>query len=92
MAKGLQDIISNQKFMTKNGSNDFWQQDKTFIAQRNKVVEALNSPEVKAAKATTALKQAWISYLQNDTSGLWNPQLQEIIDRYFVNDSLKGTM
>jgi len=92
MAKGLQDIISNQKFMDKNGSNDFWQQAKTFIAQRNKVVEALNSPEVKAAKATTALKQAWISYLQNDTSGLWNPQLQEIIDRYFVNDSLKGTM
>lgn len=92
MAKGLQDIISNQKFMTKNGSNDFWQQAKTFIAQRNKVVEALNSPEVKAAKATIALKQAWISYLQNDTSGLWNPQLQEIIDRYFVNDSLKGTM
>jgi hypothetical protein len=92
MAKGLQSIISNQKFMTKNGSTDFWQQAKTFIDQRNKVVEALNSPEVKAAKASTALKQAWSSYLQNDTSGLWNPQLQEIIDRYFVNDSLKGTM
>ena len=92
MAKGLQSIINDKKFMDKNGSNDFWQQAKTFISYRNKVVTALNSPEVKAAKATTALKQAWISYLQNDTAGLWNPQLQEIIDRYFVNDSLKGTM
>ena len=92
MAKGLQDILSNKKFMDKNGNNDFWQQAKTFINYRNKVVDALNSPAVKAAGATTALKQAWISYLQNDTSGLWNPQLQEIIDRYFVNDSLKGTM
>ena len=92
MAKGLQDIISNQKFMTKNGSSDFWQQAKTFINYRNKVVEAINSPEAKAAKATTAIKQAWTSYLQNDTAGLWNPQLQEIIDRYFVNDTLKGTL
>ena len=92
MAKGLQDIISNKNFMTKNGSSEFWQQAKMFIAQRNKVVVALNSPEVKAAKATTVLKQAWATYLQNDTAGLWNPQLQEIIDRYFVNDTLKGTM
>jgi hypothetical protein len=92
MAKGLQDIINNPKFMQKNGSSDFWQQAKTFITYRNKVVTALASPEVKDAKATTALKQAWQSYLQNDTAGLWNPQLQEIIDRYFVNDSLKGTM
>ena len=92
MAKGLQDIINNKNFMAKNGSNEFWQQAKMFIDQRNKVVTALNSPEVKAAKASTALKQAWSSYLQNDTAGLWNTQLQEIIDRYFVNDTLKGTI
>ena len=92
MAKGLQDIINNSKFMQKNGSNDFWQQAKTFIAYRNKVVTALASPQVKDAKASTAVKQAWQSFLQNDTAGLWNPQLQEIIDRYFVNDNLKGTM
>ena len=93
MAKGLQLIINDKEgFMKKKGKSDFYQQAQTFLDYRNKVVAAINSKQVKDAKATTAVKQAWQSFLQNDTAGLWNPQLQEIIDRYFVNDSLKGTL
>lgn len=89
MAKGLQDIINNPAY--KDKTDNYWQQVKAFINYRNKMVDAYNSPEAKAAKARTAIQQAWVSYLQNDTAGAWDPRLQQIIDRYFVNDSLKRT-
>ena len=51
----------------------------------------------KAKKAgatgyTTATQDAWNKWLQGTTSGKWNPQLQQIIDRYFINDKLTGAL
>jgi ATP-binding cassette subfamily B protein len=34
----------------------------------------------------------WIKYINEDTANQWNPQLQQIIDRYFVNDKLTGVI
>ena len=89
MAKGMQMIVNDSAY--KNRTDNYWQQVKAFISYRNKMVDAYNSPEAEAAKAKTAIQQAWVSYLQNDTAGAWDPRLQQIIDRYFVNDSLKRT-
>ena len=91
MAKGMQEIVDNQKFWQKNKDNDFWQQVQTFLSYRDKVVQAYNSPEAAAAKAKGAIQKAWVTYLQNDTNKTWTPQLQQIIDRYFINDNLVST-
>jgi len=89
MAKGMQMIVNDPVY--KNRTDNYWQQVKTFINYRNKMVDAYNSKEADLANAKTAIQQAWVSYLQNDTAGAWDPRLQQIIDRYFVNDSLKRT-
>ena len=89
-AQGLSDIVNNKAFMAKNGSSDFWKQAATFINYRNQVVAAYNSPEAAASKAKTAIKTAWQTYLNETTAGKWNPQLQQIIDRYFVSDNMKA--
>ena len=89
MAKGMQMIVNDPAY--KNRTDNYWQQVKTFINYRNKMVDAYNSKEADLANAKTAIQQAWVSYLQNDTAGAWDPRLQQIIDRYFVNDSLKRT-
>lgn len=93
VARAFQDIIDNKKFWDKNGKNDYWQQVSAFMGYRNEFVKAYNSKEAKAAKAQTSVQQAWIDFLHNDkdTAGKWTPQLQQIIDRYFINDTLAGT-
>ena len=87
-AKALQTIVDDKNFMTKNGSNDFWKQAATFISYRNQLTQAYASAPTGTK---TAIKAAWQNYLQQDTAGSWNPQLQQIIDRYFINDTMKGT-
>lgn len=87
-AQALKDIVSDHEFMKKSGSNDFWKQVSTFTKYRDIAVKAYN----KAPKGSKgAVQSAWQTYLQEDTAGSWNPQLQQIIDRYFVNDSMKET-
>lgn len=87
-AKALQTIVNDKNFMVKNGNGDFWKQAATFISYRNQLVQAYASAP---AGTKTAIKAAWQNYLQQDTAGSWNPQLQQIIDRYFINDTMKGT-
>jgi len=87
-AQALKDIVSDPKFMQKSGSNDFWKQVSTFVKYRDIAIKAYKDAP-KGSKS--AVQSAWQTYLQEDTAGSWNPQLQQIIDRYFVNDSMKET-
>ena len=90
-AQAMNTIVKNQKFMDSQSKNknDYFQQMKTFISYRNQLVKAYKEAP-KGSK--TAVQQAWTTYIQEDTAGLWNPQLQQIIDRYFINDKLTETV
>jgi len=92
-AQAMQDIVNNKTFMSKVGNNQFYRQMAFFIAQRNKAVAAYNNPTLVATKGgRTALTTAWNQYINEQLAGSWNPQMQQIVDRYFVNDNLsKGT-
>ena len=87
-AQAMKEIVLDKNFTTKNNS-DFFQQMKTFVSYRDKLVKTLQEAP-KGSK--TAVQDAWNTYLQQTSSGAWNPQLQQIIDRYFLNDQLTGTL
>jgi hypothetical protein len=86
-AQALKDIVSDSNFYDKN-KNDFWKQAKTFVEYRDIAVKAYQDAPRGSKQA---VQTAWQSYLQEETAGSWNPQLQQIIDRYFINDSMKET-
>jgi predicted nucleic acid-binding Zn-ribbon protein len=90
-AQAMNTIVNNKKFMDSQNKNknDFFQQMKTFISYRDELVKTYKEAP-KGSK--TAVQQAWTTYLQEDSAGLWNPQLQQIIDRYFINDKLTETV
>jgi hypothetical protein len=71
--------------MKQNKNNDFFSQMKTFTQYRDQIAKVY-AEAPKGSK--TAINQAWNTYLQETTAGAWNPQLQQIIDRYFINDNL----
>lgn len=88
-AAAFKSITSDKKFMTQNSKNDFFQQMSTLVSYRDKAVQAYDQAP-KGLKG--AVQKAWVTYLQETTANAWNPALQQIIDRYFVNDKLKGTL
>ena len=64
-------------------------QMKQFVEWRSQAVKLY---EAAPTGYKSDIKNNWINYLQNETSGKWNPKFQEIIDRYFINDTMKGTI
>ena len=88
-AQAFKTITSDKNFMNQNKNNDFFNQMATLISYRDKAVQAY-SQAPKGMKGQ--VQQAWVTYLQETTANAWNPALQQIIDRYFVNDKLKGTL
>ena len=88
-AQGLNDIVNDPTFMAKNGKTDFWSQAKMFTQYRDAAVKAYdNSP----TGSKNLILARWLKYINEDTANQWNPQLQQIIDRYFVNDKLTGVI
>jgi hypothetical protein len=87
-AQAMKEIVADNKFTTKNQS-DYFKQMKTFISYRDKLVKMY---EQAPKGSRTAVQDAWNTFLQQTSSGAWNPQLQQIIDRYFLNDQLVGTL
>jgi len=88
-AQGLNDIVNDPTFMAKNGKTDFWSQAKMFTQYRDAAVKAYNDAPVGSKNLILA---RWLKYINEDTANQWNPQLQQIIDRYFVNDKLTGVI
>ena len=84
-AQAFKNITSDSKFMTQNKNNDFFQQMKTFTNYRDQMVK-IYAEAPKGEK--TNINQAWVDFLQQKNNRTWNPQLQQIIDRYFINDNL----
>lgn len=88
-AQGLNDIVNDPTFMAKNGKTDFWSQAKMFTQYRDAAVKAYENAPVGSKNLILA---RWLKYINEDTANQWNPQLQQIIDRYFVNDKLTGVI
>lgn len=84
---GLEAITKNNDFMTKFGNTQFWQHAKAFVKYRDAFVKAYSDAP---SGYKTAVQEQWKSYLE-ETLDLWDPVLQRLIDRNFVNDKLTST-
>lgn len=88
-ATGLKTIVADPNFWAKHSNDDYWKQVKTFLKYRDTIIKAYDeAPFGTKGK----VQQAWVNWLQEKTARTWNPQLQQIIDRYFIGDKLKGTL
>ena len=84
---GLEAITKNTDFMTKFGKTQFWVHAKTFVQYRDSFVKAYSDAP---SGYKTAVQEQWTKYLE-DTLDLWDPVLQNIINRNFANDKLIST-
>jgi hypothetical protein len=86
-AYGLNQIISNNKFMDQYGKTKLWSDVKEFMTIRNTVTSIYSQledrdPRKAIVKDTyTALLETW--------SPKWHPKLQQLLIRNFNNDILK---
>lgn len=86
-AYGLSKIIKNKEFVNKFGNTQFWVHAKAFVDYRNSYVRAYQDAP---SGYKNQVKEAWLKYLEESLE-LWDPVMQNIINRYFQNDSLEET-
>jgi hypothetical protein len=73
--------------MDKYGNTQFWVHAQTFVKYRESFVKAYSDAP---SGYETAVQEQWTKYLE-ETLDLWDPVLQNIINRSFVNDKLTST-
>ena len=78
---------TKNKFMKNFGDSQFWVNAKAFSDERDRYVKMYQDAP-KGSK--TAVQKAWANRL-DETLDLWDPVMQRIITRYFLNDSLEAT-
>lgn len=87
-ARGLTEIVNDNKFMAKNGNSQFWKDTKDFLDSRSifsQVYQALPDYDPRKAKLIDNYN-AWVQ----SNIGQWDGNLKTLIERYFDNDSLKA--
>lgn len=83
-SSGLKTILNNKDFMKQFGNTQFWTHARAFIDYRESFGKArLDAPSGYKGK----VEEQWKLYLE-ESLPLWDPTLQKIITRYFVNDDL----
>jgi hypothetical protein len=88
-ARGLSTITKNIKFMTKHGNSKLWQDATAFLRVRNayvSVYQGLKNGDTRKSK----LKNMYNAQVSENLSQ-WDPALQELIIRYFSDDTMKAT-
>lgn len=86
-ARALTEITSDSNFMKKNNSQ-FWKDTSQFLAARTMFVNTYQSlPDYDKRKAV--LKDNYNEWVARN-SGQWDSNLQNILTRYFDNDTLKA--
>ncbi len=86
-ANGLNDIVSNEKFMEQYGKTKLWEDVKTFTVMRNtfsSFYSKLPERDPRKAKTIDAYNE-----LIDRFSETWHPKLKELIVRNFSEDTLK---
>jgi hypothetical protein len=84
-SQGLYKVVNNKEFMTKFGKTQFWEHAQAFLSYRDSVAKAYKDAPVGTK---TQVQDQWTKYLE-DTLDMWDPVMQKLISRYFVNDNLK---
>jgi hypothetical protein len=86
-ARALSDIVSNETFMKKHGDSPLWQDVKRFTDIRNTIVGLYRGlPERDSRKAD--LKESYLNAIDLAMT-TFHPKLQDLLKRYFEDDSMK---
>jgi hypothetical protein len=88
-AQGLGEIVNNVKFMAKHGNSKLWQDVQGFLSIRNMYTEVYQTLG-NGDRRKSQLKNMYNSQVAANISQ-WDPALQELITRYFINDTMKIT-
>jgi hypothetical protein len=87
--RALNLITSDKTFMDKYGKTKFWSDVSDYMAIRNAIVSAYQAlPSNDPGKSK--MKKAYNATLDMFTP-TWHPKLQDIIKRYFEEDTMKDT-
>lgn len=84
-SQGLYVITKNKQYMDQFGDTQFWRHAKAFLEYRDSAVKAYKDTP-RGSK--NQVQEEWTKYLE-DNLDLWDPVLQKLISRYFINDNLK---
>jgi len=86
-ARAFYEITSDKNFMKKYGDSPVWQDAKKFTQIRNAITLAYQSfPQGDPRKSK--LKEAYLDYVATNL-GTYHPKVQEIMKRYFDDDTMK---
>ena len=86
-ARALYEITNNKNFMKKYGDSPVWQDAKKFTEIRNAITVAYQAfPQGDPRKSR--LKEAYLDYIATNL-GTYHPKVQEIMKRYFDDDTMK---
>jgi hypothetical protein len=86
-ARALSDIVNNKDFMKKHGDSPLWQDVKSFTTIRNTIVGLYRGlPERDPRKAK--LKDSYLNAIDTAMT-TFHPKLQDLLKRYFEDDSMK---
>ena len=86
-ANGLNEIVSNKKFMDKYGKTKLWEDVTSFLIIRNMYTQFYSKlPDRDPRKAKTI---DTYNELLDQFSEVWHPKLKELIVRNFSEDTLK---
>ncbi len=84
-AWGLTRIVKDNKFMEKHGNTPFWEQVEAIMKYRDDYVKLYKDAPTGSK---TMVQNYWRDYI-NSIVDLVDPNLGNLIDRYFENDNLK---
>lgn len=87
--KGLDLIVSNPKFMAEHGNSKLWQDVSAFVSQRNIYAMIYQSLPIRDSRKKDI--KTFYNKQVLDNLPQWDPALQELIKRYFVDDTMKTT-
>ena len=84
-AWGLTKIVKNDKFMEKHGNTPFWEQIEAIMKYRDDYAKLYKDAP---AGSKTVVQNYWRDYI-NSIVDLVDPNVGNLIDRYFENDNLR---
>jgi hypothetical protein len=83
----MQTILNDTKYSKEFGNTQFWKDAKRFLYWRDAYVKAMaDTPVGYKAK----IQESWVGWLDESRND-FDPNLMNIIDRYFMNDKLTST-
>ena len=86
-ASSIYDIVNDENFMKKYGKTKFWTDAQAFIQTREMVASLYSSTPADFGNKSK-IREAYLATMDLMLS-TYHPKLQEVIKRYFDNDTLK---